>query len=798
MNPSVFQCGHYLIRTAADATRALSAWPDSAAAPDAIKRPAAFFTKLSEGYLLVADSGVHIDCDPAALARLLTITRDTGAGIVYSDFYDRDNHRISAHPLTDYQEGSIRDDFNFGRFYIFSAAAISKALAQYGGLPNDPDTVLYDLRLKISMNHSLIHVPEFLYTASARKLLSLKETGKKTETQFDYVSRNNFTRQKKFEKIAANHLKLIGAYLPPPVKTTSREPEESLWKASVVIPVLNRKKTIADALKSALSQKTDFPFNIIVVDNHSTDGTTDLLKTFAARYPHVHHVIPRSRNLGIGGCWNEAIYSPFCGRYVVQLDSDDLYSSPHTLRKIVNTLRKGSYAMVVGSYTLVNEKLTPIEPGLIDHREWTRANGHNNLLRVNGMGAPRAFDATILRKFGFPNVSYGEDYAVALRMAREYKIGRIYESLYLCRRWKDNTDASLSVERQNQNDYYKDKLRTLEIKARQQLKAAEGIFAGYPEKSGLTLPDLCRNFFASQKQSWPALADACRDLSGAKTRDVDCGDYSVTLQYNPARAISGGAAVDPESIRRRPCFLCKENRPADQKAIVYRNAFLLLCNPAPIFDRHFTVVSRDHRRQEISSSLDSFLKIARDAAPEYAVLYNGPACGASAPDHLHFQMIPSAALPFLDRLHNLPMPRKASSVRFSTRSDFDRTFVILESEDVDAVSHQMLNLLHTAQKILATTDEPPVNVFCVHHEDSYRLVVFLRGKHRPDAYYAEGEERLFVSPGAIDMAGTIITPCLADYERLAAETLRGIYREVSLDPSRFDRIIRKWGSLNES
>jgi glycosyltransferase involved in cell wall biosynthesis len=232
--------------------------------------------------------------------------------------------------------------------------------------------------------------------------------------------------------------------------------------------VLNRKKTIKDALKSALAQKTNFAFNIIVVDNHSTDNTTDIVKKLAARHPAIQHLIPRRRDLSIGGCWNEAIYSPCCGRFVVQLDSDDLYSSPHTLQNIVNVLAEGKYAMVVGSYTIVNEHLQKIPPGLIDHREWTKANGQNNALRINGMGAPRAFDTAVLRQIGFPNVGYGEDYAVALRMTREYKIGRIYQNLYLCRRWPDNTDAALSVEKQNHNDFYKDKLRTMEIAARQQ------------------------------------------------------------------------------------------------------------------------------------------------------------------------------------------------------------------------------------------------------------------------------------------------------------------------------------------
>jgi len=284
---------------------------------------------------------------------------------------------------------------------------------------------------------------------------------------FDYVAAENFAWQKKLEKVATDYLKLTGTYLRARARKAPRASERFPVEASIVIPVLNRKKTINDALRSALAQETNFNFNIIVVDNHSTDGTTQIIKKMASQNPKIAQIIPERRDLGIGGCWNEAIYSPHCGRYAVQLDSDDLYSSPATLQKTVDALRKGNYAMVVGSYTIVNEQLKQISSGLIDHREWTQANGHNNLLRVNGMGAPRAFNTAIIRKIGFPNVSYGEDYAVGLRIAREYKIGRIYESLYLCRRWQDNTDAGLSVEKQNRNDFYKDKLRTMEIRARQ-------------------------------------------------------------------------------------------------------------------------------------------------------------------------------------------------------------------------------------------------------------------------------------------------------------------------------------------
>ena len=715
--------------------------------------------------------------------------------------------------MNDYQEGSIRHDFTFVHFFIISAAAIKTVLQKYGVPPHDASTALYDLRLKISIDHALVHVPEFLYTVSAKKINPAKSLGRQTDAQFAYVAKENFVRQQKMEKIATNYLKQIGAHLPARTKRTDKEPEVFQWKASIVIPVLNRKKTITDALTSALEQQTDFPFNILVVDNHSTDGTTNILKKFAAKYPHIQHIIPSRRNLGIGGCWNEAIYSPHCGRYIIQLDSDDLYSSPQTLQKIVSTLRWGQYAMVVGSYTLVNERLKKIPPGLIDHREWTPKNGHNNFLRVNGMGAPRAFDTSVIRQFGFPNVSYGEDYAVALRISREYRIGRIYESLYLCRRWTDNTDTGLSVEKQNRNDDYKDKLRTMEIKARQLMNCRERsrppvlvarslptddadrnnqTFAAYPDKSSITLSKLCHNLYESQKKGWPKFADVCHDLAIVRKRELSCGKYKIALQYNPARALSSGAAVDAESIKKRPCFLCRGNLPQGQHGILYRNRYLILCNPAPIFDRHFTVVTLKHQPQDIMASLSWLLQLATDASPDYTVLYNGPTCGASAPDHLHFQMIPSDTLPFLKELNELPPVKVGANVQIYAGKGFARAVVVLASEDTDALKEQFVHLFKSAQVVFTINDELPVNVFCDHDKGYLRLTVFLRRKHRPDVYYAESKDRVFVSPGAIDMAGVIITPLLKDFENLNCDTVRNIYQEVSLDEETLKQIIKIW------
>ena len=788
-----------------------------------IKQLSSFLRKISSKYLLLIADEVKINCDELSLRRLLRIAENKHAGIVYSDFMRQERKNLAENPLIDYQQGSIRDDFNFGHLLLFSCSAIKTILQKYGSPQTDASVALYDLRLKISIDHKLIHVPHFLYKVSTKEQKNNKISDKKTEAHFAYVVKENFIRQKKLEKIATNHLKRIGAFLPPVTKKTNKEQDELQWKASIIIPVLNRKKTITDSLTSALEQKTDFPFNIIVVDNYSTDGTTEILKKYAAKYPHIHHLIPARRDLGIGGCWNEALYSSYCGRYAIQLDSDDLYSSKHTLQKIVDTLHKGNYALVVGSYTIVNERLKKIPPGLIAHKEWTQANGHNNALRVNGLGAPRAFNTAVIRKIGFPNVSYGEDYAVALRIAREYKIGRIYENLYWCRRWTQNTDAGLSIENKNRNDFYKDKLRTVEIAARklanhghkpqskrwgiipsalrdcstykfqctsflksesynQEKPFFSGgrIFAEFSNGKDVSLPLLYRSLYNEQKKTWPLLAEACSKLSAIKTRKLSGKNYNVYLQYNPARAVSSGAAVDAESIKNRPCFLCKDNLPSEQQGILYCNQYLILCNPAPIFKDHYTIVALRHEPQEITKSINWLLHLSADVSPEYIVFYNGPACGASAPDHLHFQMVPVNALPFLNELKELTPVKEISSVRYSTGKSIDRSVIVMESGNANELTEQFSRLLKAVQKILLTNDEPLVNVICAYTRKCWRLVIFLRQKHRPDAYFAEGENRIFISPGAVDMSGIIITPRLDDYKRLNCNSIRDIYREVSM------------------
>ncbi|PYS46312.1 MAG: glycosyl transferase [Acidobacteria bacterium] len=400
------------------------------------------------GVLFIGDPRVSIEPGPRMFERMSHIIRDLGAGIVFSDAIGR--------PRIDYQTGSIRDNFDFGPVVALSVTAARavqlETNAKWGGM--------YDLRLRISESHPIVRIPEALYTAS---VTDARPSGQK---QFDYVDPRNRDYQIEMERLATKHLKRIGAYLEPRFEAVAPATEKFPVKASVVIPVRNRERTILEAVRSVTGQKTDFNFNIIVVDNHSTDKTTEILQSF--RDPRLIHIIPQRGDLGIGGCWNEAIYSSHCGRYTVQLDSDDLYIDDGVLARIVGELERGPYAMVVGSYTIVDFSLKEIPPGLIDHREWTRENGRNNALRINGLGAPRAFDTAILRRIGFPNVSYGEDYAVALRISRDFEIGRIYESVYLCRRWEGNTDSALPLATANRYDAYKDWLRTVEIGARQQ------------------------------------------------------------------------------------------------------------------------------------------------------------------------------------------------------------------------------------------------------------------------------------------------------------------------------------------
>ncbi len=393
-----------------------------------------------------------------ALERFCSVMEQTGALMAYSDFFDRQEGSLKKHPVIDYQAGSLRDDFEFGPLLFFKSRALVDAANEPG--PELDHAGMYRLRLKLSRDKLPVRIPEFLYSVEPP---DRRASGKR---MFDYVDPRNRGFQEEMEKVVTLHLKELGAFLEPVFDSVDLRSEEFSVEASVIIPVLNREKTVRDAIGSAVAQQTTFPYNVIVVDNHSTDGTTEIIGDLAGKYPNLIHLIPERYDLGIGGCWNLGAHHPDCGRFAVQLDSDDLYGDEQTLQTLVEAFERQQCAMVIGSYRMTNFDLEEVPPGVVDHREWTEENGRNNALRINGLGAPRAFYTPLLRATGIPNVSYGEDYGVGLAISRRYRIGRIYQPLYLCRRWEDNSDASLSVEAQNSHNLYKDRLRTFELQAR--------------------------------------------------------------------------------------------------------------------------------------------------------------------------------------------------------------------------------------------------------------------------------------------------------------------------------------------
>ena len=413
---------------------------------------------VSEKYMLIYTKDMPLEMGMFALDRILCIAEDTGADMLYADHYKMVDGQRKRHPLIACQKGALRDDFDFGSVLVFKSSSFRRAVR---AMEDDYEFgALYDLRLRMK---NIVHVNEYLYTEIET------DNRKSGEKQFDYVDPRNRAVQIEMEKVCTEHLKRIGAWLEPKF----REPDINEFAgtpfevtATVVIPVFNRVRTVKDAVESALSQKCDFPYNVIVVDNHSTDGTTELLNEIAAADERLVHIIPAKHDLGIGGCWNLAVHHGLCGEYAVQLDSDDVYSGPDTLQKIVDAFREQKCAMVVGTYQMTDFDMNPIPPGIIDHREWTEDNGRNNALRINGLGAPRAFWTPLLRTINLPNTSYGEDYALGLRISREYRIGRIYDVLYCCRRWEGNSDAALDIDRVNANNQYKDRIRTWELEAR--------------------------------------------------------------------------------------------------------------------------------------------------------------------------------------------------------------------------------------------------------------------------------------------------------------------------------------------
>ena len=704
-----------------------------------------------------------------ALERMLQVAEETGAAMVYADHYSVEAGKTVKHPVTAYQLGSIRDDFDFGSVVLLKAEYLKEYAArevakdyQFAGW--------YDLRLFLSRKEELFHLNEYLYTEEED---DLRASGEK---QFDYVNPRNREVQIEMEQAATAHLAAINALVDTTLYAQPDFSDEAFpMEASVVIPVFNREKTVRDAVVSALSQKTDFPFNVIVVDNHSTDGTTEILSSLAADERLVH-LIPTRTDLGIGGCWNYAINDAHCGRFAVQLDSDDLYSSENTLQTIVNAFHEQKAAMIVGSYRMCDFELNTLPPGLISHNEWTEDNGCNNALRINGLGAPRAFFTPLVRQHQFPNTSYGEDYAMGLAFSRRFRIGRIYDELYLCRRWGGNSDAVLSIDKVNANNHYKDQLRTVEILARQK--------QNQEREKGLT------DFFHNQLNQWKDVAKRFEELKGVQTREVG----SALAQFNPARLVSTGAKIDKATLAKRPCFLCEKNRPSEQIVLPFGNDFDILVNPFPILPVHFTIPSRHHQQQAIADNYVQIHRLLR-AYPQLMVFYNGPKCGASAPDHLHFQAGTSGILPLQrdwQRLYETSVPLLKLNDAEGIYEIKDYICPVLaivsytEKHDVELFSR-----LYEALPIKEDETEPMMNVVAWRSGEAFISVVFPREKHRPDCYSADGEAQCLVSPGSLDMAGLMILPRQSDFERVTSERAKAVLREVSLSDEVMAEVVKR-------
>ena len=725
-------------------------------------------------YVMICTRHTTIGWGNNTLERFLRVADDTDAVMVYADHYKMVEGKMEKHPVIDYQSGSLRDDFDFGSLWCIKAQALADYIAQ----PDREEyqfAALYDLRLYLSRVGEIFHLNEFLYSEAEL------DTRKSGEKQFDYVNPRNREVQIEMEKACTQHLGKVGALIDT---TFYRQPDfgeqEFEYEASVIIPVFNREKTVADAVKSALGQKANFKFNVIVVNNHSTDRTGEILDELKA--DNLIQIVPERTDLGIGGCWNEAINSSFCGKFAVQLDSDDLYSSPKTLQKIVDAFYKQKAAMIIGSYRMCDFNLNTLPPGLIDHKEWTEENGCNNALRINGLGAPRAFFTPLVRQIQFPNTSYGEDYALGLAFSRRYRIGRIYDELYLCRRWGGNSDAALSVEKVNANNLYKDRLRTMELKARQHLLQGK---ADIMEDSSIS------RFFNRQLEVWTDARHRFRDLKHVETRQFS---DQLKLQWNPARIVSTGAKIDKKTLGERPCFLCDKNRPKEQMSKQIDEKFHLLVNPFPILPVHFTIPARKHQPQLIYKNygeMHRFISLHSDLM----VFYNGPKCGASAPDHLHFQAGTNGILPLqtnwqrlsrnLTDIISLNDEEKISVVR-----DFIVPAFVIISKSAES-DEALFRRLYKAMPQRGDETEPMMNIISWRKGEEFISVVIPREKHRPEAYFAEGDAQFVVSPGALDMSGLIITPREEDFRKLTEEKALSLLQECGVSEEKMNAIIAK-------
>ena len=723
-------------------------------------------------YTLLYIKSSPLQVGARALHRLCEVMDDSKAVMVYSDHWSVEKGETKPHPSIDCQEGSLRDDFDFGSLMLLSTATLKAYAASepcghsYSGF--------YDLRLFCQRCGLLFHLDEMLYTEEES---DLRLSGEK---QFDYVDPSKRAVQIEMEQVCTEHLKAIGAYLAPSEFEDVRFDKVAFrYEASVIIPVRNREKTVADAIGSALAQQASFEFNVIVVDNHSTDGTYEAIERFKDN-GKVVHLVPERTDLGIGGCWDYAVCSPYCGKFAVQLDSDDLYSAPDTLQRIVDAFYEQRAAMVVGTYTLVDFKLNTLPPGKIDHKEWTEANGRNNALRINGLGAPRAFYTPLLREIGFPNTSYGEDYAVGLAVSRHYRIGRIYDVLYLCRRWEGNSDAALSIEKTNKNNLYKDRIRTLEVMARKQMNKRWNHEVKEEE---------AHDFFEQQLRSWPDAERRFQDLENVEVKNFSWHHIKLSAQFNPARIVSTGAKVDKEAINHRPCFLCEHNQPAEQMHLYAYGNYQLCINPFPILPYHFTFPARRHVKQMARPMVGALCRLAMNM-PDFVVFYNGAQCGASAPDHAHLQLGAKGKIPLqrdweayesqLEPVYTLGNDRGI----YLLRKFVYPLFVLKLSGDEE--QFLLFERLLKALPLVDGEDEPRFNLLGWRQKssdagkDSMLLLLIPRKKLRPECYFKEGEEQYLISPGSIDMGGLVITPRREDFDRLTGEKIASILQEVTL------------------
>jgi glycosyltransferase involved in cell wall biosynthesis len=744
-------------------------------APESVERYKQVALYANTPFTLICTQVQDLEFGYMALERMCDYLSAPQCSMVYADHYKTIKGERTPHPVIDYQLGSVRDDFDFGSLLMFRTDYLKRAINEIEAEKEYQHSALYALRLALSRYGELTHIREFLYTETE---IDLRKSGEK---QFDYVDPRNRQVQIEREEVFTRHLKKIGAYLKPSMMTVDLKEGEFSHEASIIIPVRNRARTINDAIRSVLEQETSFPFNLIIIDNHSTDGTSEIIEQYK-NDNRVIHLIPERTDLGIGGCWNLGINHPQCGRFAIQLDSDDLYSSPHTLQTIVDKFYKEQCAMVIGSYRMTDFTLQTLPPGVINHKEWTDENGHNNALRINGLGAPRAFFTPLLRKIRVPNTSYGEDYALGLAFSRQYRIGRIYDVLYLCRRWEGNSDAALSIEKINQNNNYKDSLRTLEIKLRQAMNKKR--------QAG----DL---FIENQLAKWQTARTNHEALNQIETRRFELAGNTITVQFNPARAVSTCAKVDKSSIEARKCFLCPENKPNEQDEIIISldEPFSLRINPYPILPGHLTISSLKHQDQvladktirQLPGKLISWLE--EYFASGYVLFYNGAKCGASAPNHFHFQAVKQSDVPVIQQWERLMetavRETEIKTENGNTYSSFQITsyicpiqvFICNHSTDI---LPEMINQYLESLPLHEGESEPRYNLFAWQDKQrGFTMAYFPREEHRPACYTATRGEQLLVSPGALDMAGLLVTPRKEDFDRITESDITKIYKEVA-------------------